>query len=169
MQGRKGERFHGDFIFRVKIGEYEVELGGNRDEVLKTIGDLPSLMSNVRKAFDTAKPSKVVALTVKTGGQKEQKVASQKYPRVLASEDYDETVLRLLETDWGKWRPRTLEELREAFMANGMDYSARTLAAVLTGLVKKERIRRWKTDAGDVYILAEKEVLGLGGEHNGQD
>jgi len=27
------------------------------------------------------------------------------------------------------------------------------------GLVKKGRVRRWKTDAGYVYILAEEEVL----------
>jgi hypothetical protein len=33
------------------------------------------------------------------------------------------------------------------------------LAAVLMELVKKEKIRRWSTDTGYVYILAEKEAL----------
>jgi hypothetical protein len=40
-----------------------------------------------------------------------------------------------------------------------LNFSGHTAAAVLTGLVKKGKIRRWKTDAGDVYILAEKEEL----------
>jgi len=30
---------------------------------------------------------------------------------------------------------------------------------VLAGLVKTEKVRRWQTDAGYVYILAEKEAL----------
>jgi len=35
------------FGFRVKMGEYEVEISGTREEVLRTVEDLPSLMVNV--------------------------------------------------------------------------------------------------------------------------
>jgi hypothetical protein len=52
--------------------------------------------------------------------------------------------------------------LREALKANGLDYPARGLAAVLLGLGKQEKVRRWNTDAGYVYILAEKEAFGVG-------
>ena len=150
------------------MGEYEIELNGNREEVIKTIEDLPNLMNNVHKAFETAKPRKVTTLTVKTEAPKEEKTPSQKYPRISPTENYDEAVLRILETDWGKWRPRTIDELKEALKANGMDYPGRMLAAVLMGFVKQEKIRRWNTDAGNVYILAEKETLGLRGKANEQ-
>jgi hypothetical protein len=169
LQGGKVKAARGDFAFRVKMGDCEIEIDGSPEEVLKTIEDLPRLMSNVQKAFESARSRKVTTLTVKAEAPKEEKTPSQKYPKVLPTESYDEAVLRVLETDWGKWRPRTLNELKEALKANGMDYQARTLTAALTGLVKKEKIRRWNTDAGNVYILAEKEALGLKGEANEQD
>ena len=148
------------FTLRVKLGEYEVEIGGTRDDVLKTIEDLPSLINDVHRAFDSVRPKKVATLTVKTEGMHE-KTASEKYPEIPAAETCNEAVQRLLETDWGKWRPRTLEELRGALKANGLEHQARMLAAVLLDLVKQEKIRRWNTDAGYVYILAEKEAFGL--------
>jgi hypothetical protein len=152
------------FAFRVKIGEYGVEIRGTRSEVLETIENLPSLISNVHKAFEAVRPKKIATLTVKTEAPSGQKPSSEKYPRISASETSDEAVLKLLETDWGKWRPRTLDELKDALKANGLDCPARTLAAVLLSLVKEERIRRWNTDAGYVYILAEKEALDTRGE-----
>jgi len=169
LQDRKVKVARGNFAFRAKMGDCEIEINGNREEVLKTIEDLPSLMSNVHKAFESAKPKKVTTLTVKTEAPKEEKAPSQKYPRILPTENYDEAVLRVLETDWGKWRPRTLDELKDALKANGIDYPGRTLGAVLMGQVKKGKIRRWNTDAGNVYILAEKEALGLRRDANEQD
>lgn len=150
------------FVFRVKIGEYEVEIGGSREEVLKTVEELPSLMGGVRDAFESVKPKTVATLTVKTGAApvaaKEERV-TQKFPRIVRTDKCDEAVLRVLESDWGKWRPRTVGELEEALRANELDFSGRMVAAVLLGLVRKGAIKRWKTDAGHVYILAEKEEL----------
>lgn len=160
MKTKTGRGRSTSFILRVKLGEYEVEVGGTHDDVLKTIEDLPSLISNVHRAFDSVRPKKVATLTVKTEGGHE-KAASEKYPEIPAAETCNEAVLRLLETDWGKWRPRTLEELRGALKANGLEHPARVLAAVLLDLVKQVKIRRWNTDAGYVYILAEKEAFGL--------
>jgi hypothetical protein len=144
------------------MGDYEVELCGTRGEVVQTIEDLPNLMGSVGKAFDVVRPRKFTSLTVKTDVARDDKPVVGKYPKISAAENADEAVIRLLETDWGKWRPRTLDELREALKANGLDYPARGLAAVLLGLGKQEKVRRWNTDAGYVYILAEKEAFGVG-------
>jgi hypothetical protein len=140
------------------MGEYEVEINGTREEVLKTIGELPSLTVNVHKAFESLKPKTVATLTLKKEGAKEEALM-QKYPKILRTEKCDEAILRILETDWGKWRPRTVTELKDALKENKLKFSGRILAGVLMGLVRKGKVRRWKTDAGYVYILAEKEAL----------
>jgi len=147
-----------DFVFRVRMGDYELEIGGTREEVLKTIEELPDLAASVCRAFEGFKPKTVATLTVKADAAKEEAVR-QVYPKVVQTEKCDEAVLRVLETDWGKWRPRTVSELKEALEANELSFSGRVLAGVLLGLVKKRTVRRWKTDAGYVYILAEKEAL----------
>jgi hypothetical protein len=159
LKVKEGKTTDGDFVLRVKMGEYEIEVGGTRDEVLKTIEDLPGLINNIQKAFDYARPKKFATLTVKTEAPKDEKTVSEKYPRISGAETCAEAIFRILETDWGKWRPRTVEELRDALKANGLEYPGRTLAGVLLDLVKQERIRRWNTDSGYVYILAETEVF----------
>lgn len=148
----------GVFAFRVRMGDFEVEINGDREEVLKTIKELPSLMADVYKAFEVSKPKTTATLTVKTAGAKE-KAAVEKFPKVFRVKSCGDAVLKVLETDWGKWRPRTVGELKGALKANGLRYPGRTLSGVLLGLVRKGKVRRWKTDAGCVYILAEEEVL----------
>lgn len=147
------------FVFRVRLGEYELELCGSREEVLKTVReDLPGLIAVVHSAFVGVKPKTVATLTVKAEQPKEEAgVSVRKYPKIAVTDKCDEAVLRVLESDWGKWRPRTKDELREALEANGMKFSGRVLAGVFLGLVRKKKVRRWKTDAVYVYILAEKE------------
>jgi hypothetical protein len=148
-----------NFTFRLKIGDYEVEINGSYADVLNTIKDLPNLTVNIEKAFEKVKPRKVATLTVKTEASGPQKVPSQQYPQIAPSAKLDEAILKLLETDWGKWRPRTIDELKEALKSNRIEQSERALGVVLMELVKKEKIRRWNTNAGYVYILAEKEAL----------
>ena len=158
MQGKGVREAQKNFVFRVKMGEYEVEINGTREEVLKTIEELPNLTVNVHKAFESLKPKTVATLTLKKEGAKEEALM-QKYPKILRTEKCDEAILRILETDWGKWRPRTVTELKDALKENKLNFSGRILAGVLMGLVRKRKVRRWKTDAGYVYILAEKEAL----------
>jgi hypothetical protein len=142
----------------VKVGEYEVEVCGAREEVLKTVRELPGLMVDVQKGFENLRAKTTATLTVKTAAAKEE-APMQKYPKIPRTENCVEAILRILETDWGKWRPRTLAELKEALKANNLRYPGRTLAGNLLGLVKKGTVRRWRTDEDYVYILAEKEVL----------
>lgn len=159
------EEKHEGFAFRIKIGEYEVEIRGTYGEVTKTIENLPNLVTNVQKAFENVKPKTVATLTVKTEAPKAtREPPAQKYPKIASPASCEEAVLRFLETDWGKWRPRTMEELQEAIKANGLKYPGRTLGATLDALADKGMVRRWDTNTGFVYILAEEKPLSSGGK-----
>ncbi|MBS7646757.1 MAG: hypothetical protein QXL91_00965 [Candidatus Bathyarchaeia archaeon] len=152
-----------EFSIRVKAGEYEVELKGSKSEVLETIRELPNLMLNFNKAFESLK-SKEIAVMAKASSPTPVTVVKaespiERYPKIPKVENCSEALLRVLESDWGKWRPRTVTELKEALAANDMHFPGRTLAGDLLALVRKGVVRCWKTDKGYVYILAEKEVL----------
>jgi len=151
------------FTFRVKLGEYEIHLEGTHEKVIKTIEELPELIGKVKKAFDNVKPKTITTLTVKTEPQKEDKQI-QKYPKILPTENCKEAVVRILETEWGKWRPRIINELNEALQANGLNYPKRVLTGALSNLTRNGKIRRWNTDAGFVYILVEKDAVEAKGE-----
>ncbi|MEM0357199.1 MAG: hypothetical protein QXL77_02325 [Candidatus Bathyarchaeia archaeon] len=155
MAKRLGE----EFSIRVKIGEHEVEVKGSRSEVLETIKELPNLMPSFSKAFENlkAKEATVAIKAVPTAIKTESPV--ERYPKIPKVESCSEALLKVLESDWGKWRPRTVTELKEALAANNLHFPGRTLAADLLALVRKGVVRCWKTDKGYVYILAEKEVL----------
>ena len=163
MQSKTVKETQKNFALRVKIGEYEVEINGDRGEVLKTVEELPNLIVNIGKAFENARPKTVATLTVRREASKKEG-NSQNYPKISLTENCEDDIIKILRTDWGKWRPRTIDALRDAIEANGQNYAARALAATLNGLVKKGTIRRWNTDAGCVYILAEKETLSTKGE-----
>ena len=156
------------FAFRIKLGEYEVEIHGTPEEVHKTLKDLPNIVTNVHKAFENVKPKTVATLTVKTEPPIKVKTTSktpaQTYPKIMSATNCEEAILGLLETDWGKWRPRTMEELKDAMKANKMKYTKRTLTGTLNSLANKGKVRRWNTTTGFVYILAEKKTSGLGGK-----
>jgi hypothetical protein len=164
------DKQEGGFTFRVKLGEYEVEVRGTREEVTKTIENLPNLFTSVNKAFEIAKPKTVATITVKTEPSPKEaskaaaEAPAQKYPKIASPASCDEAVLKLLETDWGKWRPRTMEELKEAMNANGLKYPGRTLSATLDALAEKGKVQRWNTNTGFVYILAEEKASSSGGK-----
>jgi hypothetical protein len=128
------------FSFRVKMGKQEIEISGTRDEVMKTLEELPRLMENIQKAFELTKNKETVQST------------SSAFPSISAS-SCSEAVLQLLASDWGR-QPRTLTELGEALKANAVYYPSTTLSGVLAWLVRKNKIKRWKTDKGYVYVLA---------------
>ncbi len=160
------EKQNGFFAFRIKIGEYEVELKGTREEVAKTIENLPYLVMNVHKAFENVKPKTVATLTVKTEPtpKTEQQATTETYPKITSPAGPAEAVVKILETGWGKWRPRTVDELKEAMKANDLIYAGRLLTETLNKLAEKGIVRRWNTNTGFVYILAEKKPLNSGEE-----
>ena len=153
---------------RVKIGEYEVELSGTRQEVLDTVKKLPDLIATLNKAFEFAKHKAIATITVKTTEEpkdaKPTESSTQNYPKIATTEDANQAVLWILESDWGKWRPRTVEELKQAIITNNLNFSEHILASSLEGLSKKGLVRRWNTNNGFVYILAEQKTVKPKGE-----
>ena len=168
VKEEKNEKKPESFAFRIKIGEYEVEIKGTHDEVTKTLEDLPNLVTNVHKAFENVKPKTIATLTVKTEPpaktKSTPKTPSQTYPKIKATANCEQAVLGLLESDWGKWRPRTMEELKDAMKASNVKYTKRTLTGTLNKLADKGMVRRWNTNTGFVYILAEENPLNSGGK-----
>jgi len=162
---KKTEEKTGSFSFRIKIGDQEIEITGNHEEVTSTIENLPNLVTNIQKAFDAIKPRTVATLTVKTEQPKSSSAEpSQPFPKIVAPANCEDAVLRVLETDWGKWRPRTMDELEEAVKSNGLKYSDRVFSEALDRLAKSGKLRRWNTNTGFVYILAEEKRLRSGEE-----
>jgi hypothetical protein len=168
VKKKKSEKKPESFAFRIKIGECEVEIQGTHEEVTKTLKDLPNIVTNVHKAFENVKPKTVTTLTVKTEppakAKATPKTPAQTHPKITSAANCEDAVLRLLETDWGKWRPRTMEELKDAMKANKMKYTKRTLTRTLNTLADKGMVRRWNTNTGFVYILAEEKPSSSGGE-----
>ncbi len=158
----------GSFSLRVKIGEYEVELRGTRQEVMETVESIPDLVANINKAFENSKPKSVATITVKTAEEtktaKPTETQIQNYPKIAATENVEHALVKILESDWGKWRPRTEEELKEALQTSDLKFSDRALASALDGLSRKGLLRRWNTNTGFVYILAEQKNAKVKGE-----
>jgi hypothetical protein len=145
------------FSLRVRLDRCEVEISGSREEVLRTVENLPKLVAVISEAFtDTG----VKLGNTVTGGSGSSSSSSSlvagvsvAYPSVHSSSGCSDAVLKLLAADWGRAKPRTLPELIEALKANAIHYPATTLSGVLNWLIKKGAIRRWKTDKGYVYVL----------------
>jgi hypothetical protein len=146
------------FSFRFKKDQNEIEISGTQKEVLKLVEDLPEIVEKLFKAFahGGASPSTEGEQPVKVRLTSSAKSASKMYPSIKKAKNCSQAVLKLLDSEWGAWRPRTISEIDEALKTNTIHYPTSTLSGVLSWLAKKGRVRRWKTDAGYVYILAEK-------------
>ena len=131
------------FSFRAKFGQYEIEISGTRDEVIKTIKELPMLVGSISKAFEETQGKKT----------KPNLASSSPYPELSSSMKCSEAVLKLLGSEWGR-QPRTLAELSDAMRTNAIHYPSTTLSGVCSWLLKKNKIKRWKTDNGYVYVAA---------------
>ena len=57
-----------------------------------------------------------------------------------------------------------MEELQDAVKGNDLKYSNTILTKAINKLVKKGLIRRWSTNSGFVYILAEEKTAKKGGK-----
>jgi hypothetical protein len=149
------------FTLRVRLGQYEVEISGSREDVLKTVEDLPNLVTVVSEAFAQAG----VSVKAADGQSNQDSIPastispSSTYPSIQGSGNCSDAVLKLLETEWGRSTPRTLPELVEAMRVNAVHFPVTTLSGVLNWLVRKGRVKRWKTDKGYVYVLAGPNVV----------
>ncbi|MCW3982032.1 MAG: hypothetical protein NWE81_02825 [Candidatus Bathyarchaeota archaeon] len=146
------------FSFRFKKDQNEIEISGTQKEVLKLIDDLPEIVEKLFGAFTHRGSSSTSTeeQPVKVRLTSSAKSPSKTYPSIKKAKNCSQAVLKLLDSEWGAWRPRTISEIEEALRANTIHYPTTTLSGVLSWLAKKGKVRRWKTDAGYVYILAEK-------------
>jgi len=139
---------------RIKLGEFEVEVSGLREEVLSTLDSISEIVSKVSKAFTEAPiPSKIVA------GAKapvQAPAVEVELPSIKAPSGVTDAILKLLSTDWGR-TPRTLKELLEAMEANAVYYSVGSISGTLTRLTKEGTVRRLKKDLEYAYVLTKVE------------
>jgi hypothetical protein len=140
------------FHLKVRIGEMEIEISGNKDEVFQTLDDLDKIVDKVTTAFHPdshkTRPKKMEQETEET----------QVFPQIPRTTQCSEAVSALLISDWGKI-PRSIAELREAMEANAVFFPRTTLSGVLVWLVKKGSIRRAKDKKrGYLYTMNSVEA-----------
>lgn len=148
------------FSLRIRLGLYEIEISGSKEDVLETVNDLPNLVAAVSEAFAQVGTD----INVSNGPNQSSSAtpsasAGGGFPSIQASGSCSEAVLRLLMTDWGRSAPRTLPELVEALRVNAVHYPVTTLSGVLHWLVRKGKVKRWKTDKGYVYVLSGSSAM----------
>ncbi len=168
MQKKLSEEQCENFSLRVKLGEYEVELSGTHRDVMRTVDRLPTLIANVNKAFESVRPKTIAKITVRTTDSAQETKPSESkavnIPKIASTDNTQEAVLQILESDWGKWRPRTVEEINDAMKANNLQFPGRVIESVLEGLAEKGSVRRWNTNTGFVYIIADHNNVNSEGE-----
>jgi hypothetical protein len=135
------------FHLKIRIGDNEVEIGGTKEEVMATLADLDAIVDKVSLAFKEK---------ASTGKVKQKKNGDVEYPKITHTTQCSEAIVTLLELEWGK-TPRTIGELREAMEANAIFFPKSTISGVLSWLIKKGRLRRWKDKKrGYLYVINEK-------------
>jgi hypothetical protein len=142
------------FHLKVRIGDMEIELGGEKGEVLSTLDELPLIVGKVTNAFEMETTSLPETLE-----HVEVEATVLDIPKISRTSKCGDAVVALLTTDWGN-NPRTISELREAMEANAIFFPKTTLSGVLVWLVKKGRVRRWKDKKrGYLYVINEPEEV----------
>ena len=136
------------FRLKVRIGDKEIELEGQKEEVLKTLDDVDGILNKINSAFRVeSKPME--------SEQAPQQI--ERFPNIPRTSQCSEAVTSLLETDWGK-TPRAIGELREAMEANAIFFPKTTLSGVLVWMTKKGTLRRWKDKKrGYLYVMGDRE------------
>jgi hypothetical protein len=136
------------FHLKIRIGDHEVEIVGTKEEVISTLDDLDSIIDKVSLAFKEK---------AAIGKVKQKKNGDVEYPKITHTTQCSEAIITLLGLEWGK-TPRTIGELREAMEANAIFFPKSTISGVLSWLIKKGSLRRWKDKKrGYLYVLNERE------------
>ncbi len=136
------------FHIKIRIGDHEVEIGGTKEEVMSTLDDLESIVEKVSIAFKEK---------AAIGKVKKKKNGDVEYPKIQHTTQCSEAITSLLETEWGK-TPRQIGELREAMEANAIFFPKSTISGVLSWLIKKGTLRRWKDKKrGYLYVINERD------------
>ncbi len=126
----------------------EVELGGEKEEVISTLNELTPIMEKISSAFQESAGHRLRPRKTQEGGP-----TPDALPQIPRTTQCSEAVTSLLSDEWGK-TPRTIAELREAMEANAIFFPKTTLSGVLVWLVKRGTVRRYKDKKrGYLYTL----------------
>jgi len=138
-------------VLKLKIGGNEIQFEGSRENILKMVEeDLPKIVESISKVkpeLSSSKPSGQIPVAEPS------LEIEETYPQIQAK-SCAEAILALLSTEWGRKKPRSLSEIKSALDVNALHYSGKVIGFTLTRLTKKQKVRRWKTEAGYVYTIA---------------
>jgi hypothetical protein len=137
------------FTVRVRIGNNEIEISGNQEEVMKTLDNVSDLVSKVTVAFGN------VPISLPSVNETILQAPEEEYPSVSIdpATSCPDAIVGLLSTEWGRKKPRTLGDLLAAMKVNAIHYPEGTIKGRLTDLTKKGVLRRINSGRGYEYIL----------------
>jgi len=148
-------------ILRIKAANFEIQLEGPREILLDmTEKDLPKIMEAVTKLAAAPHPAQapsVAAAGAEATSTQATATVTDQVPTVSAGSCGD-AILALMNTPWGRAKPRFLSEIQEALEANAMHYSGKVIGFTLTRLTRRQKLRRWKTEQGYVYTSLAPEA-----------
>ena len=140
----------GEFSMSIKMGKYEIQLSGSKEDVIEILDRLPGIIGALTEAFN---------LTVKgTNSMVEEEGEVEEYPTLTIppSANCPEAIVSILSTEWGRKTPRTLKEILEALKLNALHYPKGTVSGRLADMTRKGILRRVKTERGYGYILIQE-------------
>jgi hypothetical protein len=133
------------FHLRIRVGRLELELGGDKDEVLSVFDKIENIVEKVSEVFEIDDYSDFVVTSSN----------DEKFPIIEKVSQCSSAIEAILNTEWGE-TPRSISELMEAMKANEIHYPKTTVSGVLYWMVQKNRLRRWKEKRGYLYVLSTK-------------
>ncbi len=138
------------FSVRVRIGNNEVEVSGSHEEVMKTLGNISELVSNVSIAFGNMSDQHPIKKNKSVI-----QISEKEFPSISIdpATSCPDAIVQLLSTDWGRKEPRSFGELLAAMKVNAIHYPEGTVKGRLTDLTKKGVLRRIQSRRGYRYIL----------------
>ena len=128
--------------FRLKLGEYELEIKGSPDDVRELL-DL-AMEYVARKGIDRG-----VELV-----ENEEETLSEDLPppiEISGKESVTSILSKLFSTKWAS-KPRSLKEVMEVLETMGVHHPKSTVAVSLARLVKRNVIRRLKKEGVYLYV-----------------
>jgi hypothetical protein len=139
------------FSIRLRIGNNEIEISGNHEDVMNAFQNISELVSKTSDAFGQA-PHQPATQYIEPP---QQNVVEESFPSISIdpATPCPDAIVQILSTDWGKREPRTLGELLAAMKVNAIHYPEGTVKGRLTDLTKRGVLRRISSRKGYEYIL----------------
>ncbi|MGQ9513488.1 MAG: hypothetical protein ACUVTL_00280 [Thermoproteota archaeon] len=135
---------------RIRLGEYEAEVEGQKEDVLEILENMQNVISNVTSALRAQS-------TVPRSEVQVEEVPQVQMERDIQAPD---AIVKLLSTEWGN-KPRNLTDIMGALEVNAIHFPKGTIAGRLTDLTRKGVLRRVKTAGGFGYVLVKNPQEGV--------